>query len=252
MDDNLKDLAVSRLIKAFNYEGALEILDLYDQFDQSLIHLIDSCRWSMNFDFAKAESVLKDLPEKYILANPSIQRYVQELPSLRGGGPDEVFNELMDNIMIQLKRGTYTEFAGRVFQLRELLYKYAVIQFKEGKIYPLRDRIYQKQFFEHRYKLHHGLMNGMKEILTRAGGKWEKIVHVLSGKAMGELMDLRHKTIVAHGIETIRLQDIERIYESAENVLDDIEKVFNWLNIPRREHKYRGLNRVLCQLLAST
>lgn len=79
----------------------------------------------------------------------------------------------------------------------------------------------------------------------------EKIVNVLSGKNMGDLMDIRHRTIVAHGIETATLQDIERVYDSTDKILDDLCQVFQWLNIPVKPHKYKAVNDDLNKMYLS-
>lgn len=242
MDNSCEIYAFQRLIKRYDYDGAIELLELLQWQGTVLYNIVLSCQRSLNFNFHAAKELTDQIPEQKIEAFPGFTRHIQELPLLIKGAPHEIFNELIDNLVIQLEREAYTDFLGRIFQVRELLFKYAVIQFKIRQEYPLRDRIYQKSAFEQRFKMNHGLMNGMKEILRTGGGRWQKIVNVLSGKQMGELMDLRHRTIVAHGIETATLRDIERIYESADHVMDDLLQVFQWLNIPIRDHKFKLIN----------
>jgi hypothetical protein len=241
--------AVSRLIERFDYDGAIEILDWLSMQDSLLYHVVLGCQRSMNFNFSEAEETLDQLSIELLQGYPGIIRYANELPELVWGHPHYIFNELLDNIIIQLKREAYTDFSGRIFQLRELLYKFAVIQFREKKDYSLRNGIYQKQAFEGHFKIRHGLMNGMREILRQGGGKWQKIVNILSGKQMGELMDLRHQTIVAHGIKTITRKDIERIYQSPDHILDDLDQVFQFLSIPLRPFKYQEINADLVKII---
>jgi len=245
MEGSCEIYAVQRLIQRYDYDGAVEILDLLNWQDTGIYRLILSCQRSLNFNFAAAKKLTDRVSDNDFQSCDGLIRFRDELPLLMEGKPYEIFNELTDNIIIQLEREAYTDFIGRIFQVRELLFKYAVIQFKLRQEFTLRSNIYQKKTFEHRFKLRHGLMNGMKEILRNGGGKWQKIVNVLSGKQMSELMDIRHKTIVAHGIETVTYQDISRVYESPEHVLQDLYQVFAWLNIPIREHKYRKLNEEL-------
>jgi len=245
MEGRCEIYAVQRLIQRYDYYGAVEILDLLNWQDTGVYRLILSCKRSLNFNFAAAKKLTELVPDEEFQSCDGLIRFRDELPLLKEGKPYEIFNELADNIIIQLEREAYTDFLGRIFQIRELLYKYAVIQFKLRQEFSLRNNIYQKRTFEHRFKIRHGLMNGMKEILRNAGGKWRKIVNVLSGKQMNELMDIRHKTIVAHGIETVTYQDISRVYDSPEHVLKDLYQVFEWLNIPIREHKYKALNKEL-------
>lgn len=242
MDNSCEIYAFQRLVKRYDYDGAIELLELLQWHGTPLYNIVLSCQRSLNFNFQGAKGFIDQIAEEKIEAFPGFIRHFRELPLLIKGAPHEIFNELIDNIVIQLEREAYTDFLGRIFQVRELLFKYAVIQFKLRQEYPLRDRIYQKSAFEQRFKMNHGLMNGMKEILRTGGGRWQKIVNVLSGKQMGDLMDLRHRTIVAHGIETASLNDIERIYDSADRVMDDLFQVFQWLNIPIRDHKYKLIN----------
>lgn len=242
MEGSCEIYAVQRLIQRFDYDGALGILDVLNWEDTPIYRLILSCQRSLNFNFAAAKKLTDLIPEEQFQSCDGLIRFRDELPHLIEGKPYEIFNELTDNIIIQLDREAYTDFLGRIFQIRELLYKYAVIQFQLKQEFSLRNNIYQKRNFEHRFKLRHGLMNGMKEILRNGGGKWRKIVNILSGKKMSELMDIRHKTIVAHGIETVTYQDISRVYKSLEHVLEDLYQVFTWLDIPRREHKYKQVN----------
>lgn len=242
MDNRCEIYAFQRLVKRYDYDGAVELLELLQWQGTILYNIVLSCQRSLNFNFYAAKALTDNVPEDIIKDLPGFVRHIHELPLLIKGAPHEIFNELIDNIVIQLEREEYTDFLGRIFQIRELLFKYAVIQFKLRQEYSLRDRIYQKSAFEQRFKMNHGLMNGMKEILRTGGGRWQKIVNVLSGKQMAELMDLRHRTIVAHGIETATLHDIERIYDSTDRVMDDLFQVFQWLNIPIRQHKYKLIN----------
>ncbi len=243
MDNSCEIYAFQRLVKRFDYDGAMEVLELLQWQGTTLYKIVLSCQRSLNFNFQAAKGLTDQVPHHEVDTLLGCIRHIQELPLLIKGNPHEIFNELIDNIVIQLEREAYTDFLGRIFQMRELLFKNAVIQFKLRQEYPLRDRIYQKSAFEQRFKMNHGLMNGMKEILRTGGGRWQKIVNVLSGKQMGELMDLRHRTIVAHGIETATLNDIERIYDSTDRVMEDLFQVFQWLNIPIREHKYKLINQ---------
>ncbi len=249
MSEGYEIYAVTRLIKRYDYDGACEILDLLEWQDNPIYLLIQSCQHCLNFNFKKALQLTDALDQDLFAAYPAIMRHIDELPILIEGKPHHIFNELLDNLIIQLEREAYTDFLGRIFQLRELLYKNAVIQFKERKEYSLRDPIYQKKLFERRFKINQTLLNGMKEILRTGGGRWKSIVNLLSGKPMSELMDLRHRTIVAHGIETVSLNDIKRIYGSTEQILDDLSQVFSFLNIPIRPHKYKELNKEIIQIL---
>ncbi|RXT14960.1 hypothetical protein [Ammoniphilus sp. CFH 90114] len=252
MDQSYELYAVYRLIQRYDYDGATEILEniLHLQ-NTSFYTLVLSCQRAVNFNFLEAKKLTDLIPQSVSSAYPSIHTYIQELPLLIKGDPHPIFNELMDQLVIQLEREAYTDFLGRIFQLRELLYKYAVIEFKLRQEYSLRDRIYQKKAFEHQFKIYRGLLNGIKEILIQGGGRWKKIVDVLSGKKMGDLMDIRHRTIVAHGIETATLNDIERIYGSTEEILEDLARVFQWLNIPMRNHKYKAINLDLEKMFTS-
>lgn len=247
MEGSCEIYAVQRLIQRFDYDGAVEILELLNWKDTSVYRLVLSCQKSLNFNFAEAKKIIDLVPNEDFEFCQGLTRFRDELPLLMNGEPYEIFNELTDNILIQLEREAYTDFLGRVFQVRELLFKYAVIQFKLRQDYSLRSHLYHKRTFENRFKIRHGLMNGMKEILRNGGGKWKSIVNILSGKHMNELMDIRHKTIVAHGIETVTLQDISRVYGSPKHVLEDLYQVFVWLNIPVREHKYKELNEELVE-----
>lgn len=241
--------AVTRLINRYDYDGACEILDLLEWHENPIYLLIQSCQHSLNFNFKRAQELTDSINKEIFTPFPRIIRHIDELPNLIEGKPHHIFNELLDNLMIQLEREAYTDFLGRIFQVRELLYKNAVIQFKERKEYSIRDPIYQKKLFERRFKLNQALLNGMKDILRNGGGRWKSIVNILSGKPMSDLMDLRHRTIVAHGIETVSLSDINRIYGSTEQVFNDLFQVFKFLNIPIRPHKYKDLNKEIVQIL---
>jgi|GEM_PF-2871694 len=249
MKNSYEIYAVIRLLKRYDYDGAIEVLELLSLQNHPLYYLVASCHRSLNFNFYGAQELLKEIKTPFPHQYSGIRRYIQEIPPLIKGNPGYIFNELFDNIVIQLEREEYTEFLGRIFQLRELLLKYAVIQFKERKDYSLRDRIYQKHVFVTHFKIRHGLMNGMKEILRTGGGRWQKILNILTGKPMSELMDLRHQTIVAHGIETATLRDISRIYQSPEHVLNDLRQVFQYLNIFIRPHKYTDVNQNIFDIL---
>ncbi|MBP1932958.1 hypothetical protein [Ammoniphilus resinae] len=251
MKNSYEFYAVIRLVERYDYDGAVEVLELLSLQDHPIYYLVSSCHRSLNFNFYGAKELLQEIKTPFSHQYTGITRYIQEIPPLIKGNPGYIFNELFDNIVIQLERDEYTEFLGRIFQLRELLLKYAVIQFKERKDYTLRDRIYQKKAFLTHFKIRHGLMNGMKEILRTGGGRWQKIINILTGKPMNELMDLRHQTIVAHGIETATLKDISRIYQSPEHILNDLREVFQYLNIYIRPHKYTELNQNIIEILSS-
>lgn len=175
MNNDCEIYAVTRLIHRYDYDGAIEMLDILQQQGTSFYRLVLSCQRAINFNFSEAKRMADPVPEEELSPYPGLSRYISDLPLLIEGNPPSIFNELLDQLVIQLDREAYTDFLGRVFQLRELLYKYAVIQFKLKQEYSLRDRIYQKQAFEHQFKLYRGLLNGMKEILRQGGGKWKKL-----------------------------------------------------------------------------
>src|SRR5699024_11398965 len=99
--------AVERLILRFDYDGAVEILELLKYEEFPIYRLVLSCKRSLNFNFSGAKVLTDLVPDSYFQSCEALARYRDELPSLMEGNPHEMFNELTDNIIIQLEREAY-------------------------------------------------------------------------------------------------------------------------------------------------
>jgi len=254
--ENTKQV-MKRLISRYDYGGVFEILEEKDLIGTDLAILADSTRYAVNFDFKTSYRILYDL-------SPEIKEYYlvkdlrKNLQSLIDGKPDELFSELMDNIRFQIKNEEYIDFLGRVYRLREAIFKYIFTRKTiNRKSFSLHNNAMQKRnilrILRKKYRINNG--NLVYAIVVyikkycKEDYKINEVSRILTTEKLNNLIELRNSSIVGHGFIGVSINDIYKEYGNPENVLDDFNECLKHLGFLIVDDKYRKINHLMCEML---
>ncbi len=72
-----------------------------------------------------------------MLTRREIKKLITNLNNLEQGEPEDILSELIENIKIQIVNEEYIDFLGRLYRLKEALFKYIFVSTKESKNYKV-------------------------------------------------------------------------------------------------------------------
>ena len=128
--------AISKFLHRYDYDSVIDILEEAGIIDDDLYVLMESCQYAQNFNFKDALNSLKKMSNS-MLSRREIQKMITNLENLEKGEPDDVLSELVENMKIQVVNQEYIDFLGRLYRLKEALFKYIFVSTKESKTYTV-------------------------------------------------------------------------------------------------------------------
>ena len=116
-----QEYAISKFLQRYDYDAVLEILEEAGIIDGDLYFLIESCQYSVNFEFKRALESIEKMSSQ-MLTRREIKKLITNLNNLEQGEPEEILSELIENIKIQIINEEYIDFLGRLYRLKEALF----------------------------------------------------------------------------------------------------------------------------------
>ena len=118
-----QEYAISKFLERYDYDAVLDILEEAGIIEGDLYFLIESCQYSVNFEFKKAIKSIQKMSSQ-MLSRREIKKLITNLNNLEIGEPEDILSELIENIKIQIVNGEYIDFLGRLYRLKEALFNY--------------------------------------------------------------------------------------------------------------------------------
>ena len=206
-----QEYAISKFLKRYDYDAVLEILEEAGIIDGDLYFLIESCQYSVNFEFKRALE--------------------------------------------------YIDFLGRLYRLKEALFKYIFVSTKESKSYKVSMHGYMVSkknilyTLKKKYNIYSGnLIKGVTQYINRHVKKtkrMEKVVEILNNDRLESLIRLRNESPVGHGFKGISKEEIENIYGSPMEVMRDLVKACELLDLGISSNKYDDINEMAVHMIGS-
>ncbi|MEG2788243.1 MAG: hypothetical protein RR942_10510, partial [Romboutsia sp.] len=134
--DKNQEYLISKFLKRYDYDAILEVLEEADIIDGDLFLLIKSCNYALNFDFKNALEIIERMSTT-MTSRSEIKELMCNLNNLKIGDPEDILSELIENIKIQVVKGEYIDYLGRLYRLKEALFKYIFVSSKESKTYKV-------------------------------------------------------------------------------------------------------------------
>ncbi len=249
---------VQKLIERYDYGGALEVLreKAMERTDAGV--LINSCRYSKNFDFLTARKHLRHLSQEGA-KHKTCKELMANLDALINGEPDALMSELLENLKFQIVNEEYIDFLGRVNRFKEAIYKYMFIKSQ----LPDRNVTFQMRFLQKKeilkilrnhYKIFNSnliyALNSYFRKYDQRGEAIEPIIRLMNSEKMNQLIELRNDSLIGHGFKGISEEEIQRIYGNPYNVLDDFKACLDTLGISVHRFKYAIINDTILEFLA--
>lgn len=96
-----------------------------------------------------------------MLTRREIKKLITNLNNLEQGEPEDILSELIENIKIQIVNEEYIDFLGRLYRLKEALFKYIFVSTKESKNYKVScmDMWYKEKYtiyIKRKYNIYSG------------------------------------------------------------------------------------------------
>ena len=131
-----QEYAISKFLQRYDYDAVLDILEEAGIIYGDLYFLMESCQYSVNFEFKKALQSIQKMSGQ-MLSRREIKNLINNLNNLEQGDPEDILSELIENIKIQIVNEEYIDFLGRLYRLKEALFKYIFVSTKESKTYKV-------------------------------------------------------------------------------------------------------------------
>lgn len=249
---------ITKLIDRYDYGGALEMLVEQGFENTNPAILMDSCRYAVNFDFKSAKKKLSRLSNE-MKKKKEIKAIERNLSDLVNGDPAALFSELLENIKFQVVNEQYIDFLGRLYRLKEAIFKYMFALKTMGRADFLMTspivskknilKILRKQYNIYNSNLIFALTTFFnKNRNGKANGgeyKYTEIMKILNSQKMNNLIELRNDSIVGHGFIGISIDDIYKMYGNPYNVLDDFRACLSALDVDILRFKYSEINLLI-------
>lgn len=254
-----QELVIYKFLQRYDYDGVLDILIEADIESGDLYNLLNSCKYATNFDFKNALNHANNLSEA-MLERKEIKNLIINLKNLNNGEPEDILSELIENIKIQIVNEEYIDFLGRLYRLKEALFKYIFVNTKEGKKYKVsmhgnmvskKNILYtlKKKYNIYNGNLIHGVTQYIKRYLKQTK-RMDKVLEILNGERLENLIRLRNESPVGHGFRGVSKEDIEEIYGSPMEVVHDLIKACELLDLGINTKKYEHINDIIIELLS--
>lgn len=239
-----------KLIERYDYGGVYTLLTNMGLEHTDIGHIVKSCGSAINFNFESARSSLLQVSEATKKA-PEFKPLLENLKALENGEPKDMFSELMENLKIKLINEEYIDFLGRVYRLKEAIFKYIFVKkhierSKFSMNVMMMSKRYQLKVLRKQYKIFNG---NLEFALTTYFNKYQRedykvieIVRLLNSERMDALIDLRNDSIVGHGFTGVGRDDLSRVYGNPYNVLDDFRVCLEKLDLSISRYKYSDIN----------
>lgn len=255
-----QEYIIFKFLQRYDYDAVVEILKEASIEDGDLYLLMESCKHAINFDFRKSLTVLERMSSQ-MLARREIQKLITNLKHMIDGEPEDVLSELIENMKIQIVNEEYIDFLGRLYRLKEALFKYIFVSTKESKTYKVSmhgHMVSKKNILytlKKKYNIYNGnLIHGVTQYINRHVKKtkrMEKVMEILNGERLENLIKLRNDSPVGHGFKGVSKEDIEQIYGNPMEVTKDLVKVCELLDLGINMNKYDYINEIAIQLIGS-
>ena len=255
-----QEYAISKFLQRYDYDAVLDILEEAGIIYGDLYFLMESCQYSINFEFKKALQSIEKMSSQ-MLSRTEIKKLINNLNNLEQGEPDDILSELIENIKIQIVNEEYIDFLGRLYRLKEALFKYIFVSTKECKNYKISMYGYMLSkksilyTLKKRYNIYSGnLIKGVTQYIDRYVKKtkrMERVVEILNNDRLESLIRLRNESPVGHGFRGISKEEIETIYGSPMEVMRDLIKVCELLDLDISSNKYDNINEMAIHMIGS-
>lgn len=248
---------LKRLISRYDYGGAFELLEELGFKETDLAILVNSGRYAVNFDFYTSKRILYDLSDE--LKDHHIVRLLDDnLQALINGEPDEIFSELIENSIFQIKNEEFIDYLGRIYRFREAIFKYMFVKkHMNRKSFSLHQKVMEKRqilkILRKQYHINNG--NVVYAIVSYINKycednyKFNKVMEILTSDKMNDLIDLRNSSIVGHGFIGASIDDIQQVYGNPMSAIDDFRECLDILGFKIKDDKYVQLNELMIELL---
>ncbi len=258
MINEYQEYAISKFLKRYDYNAVLEILEECGVISGDLYFLTMSCAYSINFNFDKSLECILKVSEKN-LNKEGISNIKSNLENLKNGHPEEILSELIENIKIQIINKEYIDFLGRLYRVKESLLKYIFVTTKEGATKDVNMNSYslskknilyllKKKYNIYNSNLMHGINNYVNRYLKK-DNKLEKAIKILNNQRLENLMHLRNDSPIGHGFKGVSKEEIEEIYANPLDVMQDLVKTCELLNLEIKIDKYDNINEFIIHML---
>ena len=195
-----------------------------------------------------------------MLSRREIKKLITNLNNLEIGEPEDILSELIENIKIQIVNGEYIDFLGRLYRLKEALFKYIFVSTKESKKYivSMHGHMVSKKnilyTLKKKYNIYNGnLIHGVTQYIKRyikQTKRMDKVLEILNSQKLENLIKLRNESPVGHGFKGVSREDIESIYGSPMEVIQDLIKACEMLDLGINTTKYEDINDIIIELLS--
>lgn len=254
-----QEFVISKFLKRYDYDGVLDILAESDIDSGDLYYILESCKYATNFDFCTALKMINKLSES-MTERKEIQLLISNLENLKKGEPEDILSELIENMKIQVMNEEYIDFLGRLYRLKEALFKYIFVSTKESKKYVVsmhghmvskKNILYtlKKKYNIYNGNLIHGVTQYTKKHLKQTK-RLDKVLEILNSQKLENLIKLRNESPVGHGFKGVSREDIEYIYGSPMEVIQDLIKACEMLDLGINTSKYEDINDIIIELLS--
>ncbi|RDY26068.1 hypothetical protein CHL78_015155 [Romboutsia weinsteinii] len=255
-----QEYVIYKFLQRYDYDAVLDVLEEAEIEDGDLYYLLESCKYSVNFDFDKALKSVNKMSERMIQKR-EIRNLITNLNNLKLGEPEDILSELIENIKIQIVNEEYIDFLGRLYRLKEALFKYIFVSTKESKNYKVCMHGYMVSkknilyTLKKKYNIYNGNLIHAVTVYTNRHVKntkrMEKVLNILNSERLENLIKIRNESPVGHGFKGVSKEDIEHIYGNPMEVTKDLVKACELLDIGIKMDKYDHINDIAIQLIGS-
>ncbi|MGL4911423.1 MAG: hypothetical protein ACRC3Y_03235 [Romboutsia sp.] len=255
-----QEYVVSKFLERYDYDAVLDILDEAGIIEGDLYLLMESSKYAVNFDFKKALEYIKKMSEE-MLNRREIKRLISNLENLIDGEAEDILSELIENIKIQIVNEEYIDFLGRLYRLKEALFKYIFVSTKESKTYKVSMHGYMLSkknilyTLKKKYNIYNGnLIHGVSQYMNKHVKKtkrMDKVAEILNSERLENLIKLRNESPVGHGFKGVSKEDIEYIYGNPMEVVQDLVKACELLDMGIKMDKYDNINEMAIHMIGS-
>ena len=255
--DKKYEFVILKFLKRYNYDAVEDILDEIGIKKGDLLNLIASCKYAVNFDFDTAIKKIDDITPN-VRNRKEIKALRNNLIDLIDGDPEAIFSEFLENIKIKLVNEEYIDFLGRIYRFKEAVFKYIFVRNQSGKTkismlgYIVSKKnilnILRKRYNIYTGNLTHGITQYINKYIAKTR-KIDKVLEILNGEKLENLVKLRNDSPVGHGFNGISKGDIEVIYGNSNEMMHDFLKVFECLDLDIKINKYDEINKLILELM---